>query len=365
MRRLIIAFLLLSALVAGCNNDAPVAPSKESEIPTVDTSELERLERIASQPDGGVAILTRGVRTVFVPAGSSDALAAAINDAGRGGVVVLKAGSHTESATIPVDMPVTILGEKGAQLISSAGEFDITMIPVFWVRADRVSITGLDMSSASGDGNVAVLIHGADDVLVFNNRMTGFQASIVVERGNRARLWSNTMVGTGKDTNLVVINGSHASVLKNDSSNGVFGIWPCGSNGVLAFNNAHGNFVGIIFCKVPAEGAILPDGTPTGSDFASNHWLATENTTNDNLTNGFLSIDDANHNFIVSNSSSGNGTYDIELAGDSFRFGFLTPSSHDETFIAGRYATVEIKNCGTNNSVTGGNLVDNNLEPCD
>lgn len=366
MRRLTLLSLVLVALLgAGCDRDTPVAPTQEPQIPTVDTSELNRLEKLAAQPDGGVAAFTLGFHVVSVPAGSHDALAAAINAAGNGGVVLLKAGSHTESATVAVDIPVTILGEKGAQLISSAGVPDPVLVaPALWVRADRVSIQGLSISAPAA-GNAAVLIQGADDVLVFNNSMTKFQYGAVVERGDRARLWSNTMVGDGTGMSIIVINGSNASVLKNDTSNNVFGIWPCGSNGVLAFNKAHGNFVGIILCKVPAGSTLLPDGTLTGSDVSSNHWLATENTTVDNLTTGFVSIDGANHNLIVSNASSGNGTYDIELAGDSYRFGFLTPSSHDENFIAGRYATVEIKNCGANNTVTGGALVDNTVEPCD
>jgi hypothetical protein len=366
MRRLTLLFLVFIALVgAGCDRDTPVAPTQDPQIPTVDTSELNHLEKLAAQPDGGVAALTLGLHVVSVPAGSHNALASAISSAGNGGVVLLKSGSHTESGTVTVDLQVTILGEKGAELISSAGAPDpVAILPALWVRADRVSIQGLSITAPAA-GNTAVLIQGADDVLVFNNSMTKSQYGVLVERGNRARLWSNTMVGDGTGMGIIVINGSSASVLKNDTSNSVFGIWPCGSNGTLAFNKAHGNFVGIIFCKVPAESTLLPDGTLTGSDVSSNCWFATENTTVDNLTTGFLSIDGANHNLMVNNASSGNGTYDIELAGDSMRFGFFTPSSHDETFIAGRYATVEIKNCGAHNTVIGGALVDNTLEPCD
>jgi hypothetical protein len=378
MRRFTFALLILIALLAvGCSNDTPVAPSKDPGIPTVDTSELERLERIANQADGGIATLTRGVRTVVVPAGSSDALAAAINDAGRGGIVVLKSGSHTESATVSVEIPVTILGEKGAQLISSAGEpsnlIPTPIVPALYVRADGVSIQGIKFLSAPGDGNTVVLIQDADDVLVFNNTMTGFQWGILVDHGDRARLWSNMIVGSGgwltgalgDVEGIILINGSYGSVLKNDASNCLFGIFPCGSNGILALNKSHDNFLGIILCRVPAESFLMPNGALTGAEINTNHWLATENTTVNNLTTGFLSIDGANHNLIVSNASSGNGTYDVELAGDTYRFGFFVPMCHDETFIAGRYATVEIKNCGANNTVIGGSLVDNTIEPCD
>lgn len=369
--------MLLALAASGCDRDTPVLPTNESEIPKVDTSELDRLEALAAQPDGGIATFTHGSRIVTVPAGSHNALAGAITGAGPGGVVLLKAGSHTESGTVTIATRVTILGEKGAVLVSSAGApsaiYPLPIAPALYVRADRVSVRGLTITPAPGDGSTAVLIHGADDVLVFNNAITGFQFGILVERGNRARLWSNTIVGSSlwqsgavADTeNIIVINGSRASVLKNDVSNAIFGIWPCGSNGVAAFNKAHDNFIGIILCKVPLEAFLLPDGTPTGSDVSSIRWFATENVTTHNLTTGFLSIDGANHNLMFSNASVGNGTYDIELAGDSERFGFLTPSSHDETFIAGRYPAVEVKNCGANNTVVGGALVDNTIEPCD
>jgi hypothetical protein len=54
----------------------------------------------------------------------------------------------------------------------------------------------------------------------------------------------------------------------------------------------------------------------------------------------------------------------VELSGDSFRFGFLTPSSYNCVFTAGSYPNVKVKNCGNNNTVNGGILVDNALDPC-
>lgn len=378
MRRLAFTmFALLALLAAGCNNDPPVAPAQDTDVPKVDTSELARLEHLAAQPDGGVAAFTHGLKVVVVPSGSNDALAGAIGTAGPKGVVLLKKGPHTESGTVAITTSVTIIGEKGAQLISSAttpsAAIPTAIEPALHVRADHVSIQGLTILSAPGDGNTAILIQDADNALVFNNTINAYQFGVLVQNGDHARLWSNTIVGTSlwltgeiADTeNIIVINGSYASVLKNDVSNGLFGIWPCGSNGVLAFNKAHGNFVGLIFCKVPEGGFSLPDGSLVGSVVSSNHWFATENVTVDNFTTGFLCIDGANNNLMFSNASSGNGTYDIDLAGDSFRFGFLTPTSFDNTFIAGRYPAVEVRNCGLNNTIVGGTLVDNTVEPCD
>ena len=84
-----------------------------------------------------------------------------------------------------------------------------------------------------------------------------------------------------------------------------------------------------------------------------------------NFTTGLLVIDGANNNVIADNASSGNGTYDVELTGDAYRFGFLTPASYENTFIAGSYPNIEVKNCGNDNQIIGGALVDNSVEPCD
>jgi hypothetical protein len=67
---------------------------------------------------------------------------------------------------------------------------------------------------------------------------------------------------------------------------------------------------------------------------------------------------------LVENAGSGNGTYDIELTGDSFRFGFLTPASFRNTVRAGSESTLLIKDCGNDNTVIRGNQVDVGGDPC-
>ena len=70
------------------------------------------------------------------------------------------------------------------------------------------------------------------------------------------------------------------------------------------------------------------------------------------------------NNLLQANSASNNALYDIELTGDSYRFGFLTPRSHDNTVKAAPFGNLKIKNCGDNNVVMGGQLVDNTADPC-
>ena len=114
-------------------------------------------------------------------------------------------------------------------------------------------------------------------------------------------------------------------------------------------------------CNVP-RGYILPSGEVIGSLVPGAYWKVRNNTSTDNFTTGYLIIDGANNNVLENNKAARNGTYDVELTGDSYRYGFLTPKCFNNTVnvMAGQ----TVKNCGVNNSVNGGNLVNNATDPC-
>jgi hypothetical protein len=117
-------------------------------------------------------------------------------------------------------------------------------------------------------------------------------------------------------------------------------------------------------CKVPANAFPLPGGKLAGSALSAVAWKIEDNHSTGNFNAGYLVIDGANNNRLKNNNASNNGTYDIELAGDSFRFGFLTPKSFDNKVVAGKYKNILIKDCGENNKVVGGQLVDNSVDLC-
>jgi hypothetical protein len=380
-----LAFTLSAITALGCSSEVPLAPAPDApgatrqivQIPHVDRAELDHMEQLAAMPDGGLAVIGQGLKMVEVPDGSVNALAAAIAQAGPNGMVLLKSGTHTETATVKIQFAVHVIGEEGAELVTSAGGLSniepFPVVPALHITAGRVSVQNVAMRPASGDGNTAILVEGASHTTLFRNRMTGYQFGVLVASGDHSRIWANSIVTTsawqtGAVANafgITLVNGAHASVMDNDVSNSLFGIWPCGAQGELAFNSAHGNFVGIILCRVPEALIELPGGTSTGAEFSSKDWVAVHNTTTGNFTTGFLVIDGASNNVIANNASSGNGAYDVELTGDSHRFGFLTPGSFENTFIAGAFSNIEVKNCGFNNTIIGGALVDNTLEPCD
>ena len=83
------------------------------------------------------------------------------------------------------------------------------------------------------------------------------------------------------------------------------------------------------------------------------------------LKSRILVIDGANQNYLVNNKAGNNGRYDIELAGDSERFGFFTPTSRETTVDTGKYPDLTIKVCSVDDTVIGGQLVDTTADPCD
>jgi hypothetical protein len=107
----------------------------------------------------------------------------------------------------------------------------------------------------------------------------------------------------------------------------------------------------------------MPSGEAVGSDLSGEQWIARWNDTHDNLDAGYLVIDGANNNLLANNAAANNATYDIELVGDSMRFGFLTPFSFENTvFVESPSHTV--KDCGVDNTVVGGTQIDITQDPC-
>jgi parallel beta-helix repeat protein len=313
--------------------------------------------------------------TVDLPAGSSDGLAAALAAAGPGGTVIVKAGLHTESGTVTISSSVTILGEPGAVVESATSPgatYPLSVEAALHVLGTSdVTIQSLVIRPPAGtDGGTGILIEGSSDVVVASNTINAFQFGILVQHGDRAELSGNTIENslgwlTGafpEGHGIVNINGGSVRVLDNAISNGLFGIWACDLKGRASGNTVTGNFIGLILCKVP-EGNLQISGSTEGSASPAVEWHVHDNNATGNFDAGYLVIDGSGRNRMSNNAASANGTYDIELAGDSFRFGFLTPSSFDNVVAVGTEKNLIIKDCGRNNLVNSP-LVDTTLDPC-
>jgi len=372
----ILAVPLVATLLFGCSRQLPLSPGKDDSaaIAPIDLSELQKIDartRITHLPLAG-----SGARVVEVPAGSSNALAAALLAAGTNGTVVLKSGLHTEAGTVEISRTVTLAGETGAVLESSTSPVlapGQPVQPALWVHgASGVVIRDIEMRPAAAIGGCGVLLHDAPNASVFANNIHDVQYGIVLEQADQAKMWSNRIAcSTGWLTGAIpealgitVVNGNQALMANNLVTGALFGIWPCDEGGKVLGNKASGCLEGIIFCKVPAWSFKLPDGTYSGTAQSTVHCLAQGNETFGNFADGIIAIDGAHDSRIVDNNSHDNGAYDVEMSGDSFRFGFLTPSCFNCTFTAGSHPNVKVKNCGNNNQVNGGILVDNAVDPC-
>jgi hypothetical protein len=291
-------------------------------------------------------------------------------------------GTHFESATVQVAIPVLIIGDPGAVIESGTTvgtSYPLVVDPTFRVHdTSGATIQGLEMRPpAGGTAGCAVLIENANDIMVAGNNIHDYQFGVLVQYGDRADIRGNIISLTTRwaldpsDPNslpeahgIVVINGASASLNGNTISNALFNLWACGAKGQASGNTLTGGFVGLILCNVP-DGDFLISGNPRGSEVPGTAWQVQDNFAQFNLW-GYLVIDRANNNRLANNAASNNVLYDIELTADTYRFGFLTPASYSNVVAQGSHKGLVVKNCGNHNVISGDvRLVDTTLDPCD
>jgi hypothetical protein len=313
---------------------------------------------------------------IEIPANSTDAIAKAVNDACAGGVIYLKAGLHTETKALTISKSVKIVGETGAILklksVARPANPDGSVPTEMGLRvlnAPRTLIQNIDIQPIDPIGGAAVVIENSSESAVMNCTISQHEVGIAIEKSDRAIVMRNKVTisnvwQTGAipvAIGIVNINGTSAYIAENTVSSAVMGIFVCDKYGTCEGNTANGNLIGIILCKVP-KALLIPDGKIVGAEVSCQLWKVRNNTANDNINNGYLVVDGANNNLVENNNAARNGTYDIELTTDTNRFGFLAPFSFNNTVRAG--SGQKVKDCGRNNSVTGGNMVNNATDPC-
>lgn len=377
------AALIVGGLVLfGCENrqqvptSAPTQGGEEFTVPQDVQNEIAVLRQIAAAPDKGLAHWTDNNNDhppVFVPAGSVDALAAAIVAAGWNGSVILRSGIHIENSTVTVTSRVTIIGEHGAILKSSLGASNDIPTPVHpaihVLGAERVTIWNIDFRPTGTVAGTVVLMENSPRTLVGACSIQGYQFPILNHHSNSSTIFGNTIVcamggSLGESDGIVNMNGAGAVIVDNEVSNALLAAF-CSDHGGFFLNNyVHDNFVGMILCCVPEGSFLLPDGEIVGSDTSGNHWLIAGNNATGNGHVGYLVIDRANHNLLVNNAASSNTDFDMELAGDTNLFGFCTPTCFQNTVIVMGHQTMLINDFGLNNFVRGGTVVHVPIVPC-
>jgi parallel beta-helix repeat protein len=304
---------------------------------------------------------------VELSAGSVDGLAAAIASAGPDGTVLVKAGAHTESGTVVISVPVNIIGEPDAVIkcgTSPGGTVPIPVIATLDIQNTKnVLVQGLQFQPSGAAANCAVLIENSSGVQVLDNTITGFEFGVVLQYADQSSIRGNTVSG-GSFCGILIVNGVSALVSDNAVSEAEFGIFTGDQGGVASRNNVSACLVGMILCHM------FPDildisGDTSGAHTRCNGWHVEGNTALGNAW-GYEVIDGSYNNLLVNNAASNNSEYDIELAGDTTRYGSFAPASHDDVVIAGSQKDLLVKDCGSNDVIHGEvSLVDHSADPCD
>jgi nitrous oxidase accessory protein NosD len=331
-------------------------------------------------------ILTSGLlhahpRTVRLPAGSIDGLAAAIASAGSGGTVILKSGLHTESGTVTVDFRVNIIGEPGAILETSTlpdPDYPIDIKAAIHLKnAAHAKVDRLWFRPPAGTtGSCALVIEDSPDAEILNNRVTDYQFGVLVHHGDRTRVSGNQIQVSDAwaldpshpaflvdSEGIIIINGQHVRVTDNQVSGGFDGIWLCSEKGYCADNKLTGNFIGLVLCRVGAATYTI-SGADAESSQPATAWLVHRNEARDN--DWGIQVTDGSHaNLLLNNEAQDNHVYDCELTGDTLRYGFFVPSCFDNLVVQGAHLPLVLKDCGANNTVRGNvTLVDTPADPC-
>lgn len=364
---------LFALLLFACEPETLTAPTPAD----AETAQLEtRLAEIEADFDAELVAMEAEwsawpkAATVTVPAGSSDALAAAIAEAGENGTVVLAAGMHTESATVMIPHRIRLRGEDGAVLVFDSGPFEGTGIIEVGLHvqgAPRTLIQNLEMRVTGAVGGAAILFERSDFSAALRNTITDYQFGILIQHSDRVYAIRNEIAAsplwqTGEITQsfgMIVINGRQARIYSNKLSGGITGVWACDRNGYLAGNELFGNLEGIILCRVPVEyNYTLPNGDVMFAEVSGAGWSVFSNDAHDNIQFGYQIIDGANRNFIVKNTASNNGQASYEFAGETGRFGL--PNNAPTTF--GNTAWIDKEDtyldCGEENRIFGGEFVE-------
>lgn len=383
-----LATLTILALIAGCAGDSPVDTASpqdtrtESELRSPEARAIAAdLEQLAvydparwnsrELPKGLHVPLRRAVR---VPAGSVDALAGAIAEAGPRGVVLVESGEHVESETVTIEFPVTILGEEGAAILVDTQPYPdvVESDGAFYVNdanqgPGRVVIAGLEIRPQSADSaGTGIIVRDTSRVAVLYNSIAGHQLGVLLQQADQARIQGNRIELNPaiSEHGVAVINGDHVGVSGNVITGAVFGIWACDEFGYAAYNDLSGSFLGLILCKVPPAGYVMPDGTEVGSENPATKWHVAFNNSYDNVV-GYMVIDGATSNVVALNRAENNAAYDYQIVPSTeVLFGFCTPTAVD-TFLLIANSTDVVKDCGVNSVIIGGSLVDLSADPCE
>lgn len=371
----IIAILSIALFTAtGCKKEINQTP-KAPEVATRPINEQQIrqdiqkvLEHIQTVQGVDMAVQLRALaQIIVVSAGSNNALSQALIDAGEGGIVYLRSGLHTETAGVVISKKVILIGENGAILkVKSVANVmnlanGVTQInpAIHVLNAPQTNIQNIEIQPIDADGSTAILYENSPLSAAMFCTIKSFIFSILVEKSNQMTIMGNKITAStlwhanpGPNIGILISNGKSAWIENNDIQSANSGIFMSDQYGSTVGNNTHNNYWGIVLCHIAPNSLKMPDGHLTGAELSANNWKVRGNKADNNINIGYVVIDGSNNNTLEANTGTGNGSYDIELVGQTSRIGFPMPPCFNNRVTAA--AGQSVKDCGTNNTVSGG-----------
>jgi len=265
------------------------------------TEDLEFIDRILKNPKAE-DLRARGVET-HIPAGSNNALAAAIAAAGVDEVIILDAGDHTETGTVVINKKVKIYGQKGARVIFSNTAAGITnFTPAFYIPTQGAEsvIKGLTIAGSDPVPGLCIFIDSTTKVKILQNIIDNWLFGILSYKSDRVVVTQNKVAVNAGGHGIILADGNHCNIVMNEIYGAVFGIWTGGNAGLSFSNLTHNCLYGQNLCKVPA-GAFSANHRIINTLGSTVNWIVKYNQSNDNLAAGYLVIDGANGNWLQHN----------------------------------------------------------------
>ena len=309
--------------------------------------------------------------TVELAADSVDGLASAIASAGAGGTVLVKRGMHSESGTVLVNIPVSIVGEKGAVIKSgtspSLGAYPLTIQPVLHIQnASDVKVQRISFLPSAVTANCAVLIDNSPRTKILENEINGFQFGVFSQSGDHVLIIGNR-INTSQQSDLpetdgiIVNNGPGVEVADNDvsgagsaDSSTIYstGIFVGGRQGYAHNNSASGCKWGFFACHNKPGTYKDEAGSDLAGEVPSKGWLVQDNRATGNAW-GYFIVDGANNNVWFNNAASRNRKLDIYLGGDVVPIYGPLPTSQNNLVVQDSHKRLTVKDCGLENVILG------------
>ena len=209
MRKSILFACLFGAIaiaVFSCSKDNTTQTTNTNSV--VDIQKVRQdiknaLQQIQTVQGVDMNVETRAAgQFIVVPAGSNNALAQALQDAGEGGIVYLRSGLHTETSGIVISKRVILIGETGAvlKIKSTVGLPDANgVVPInaaiHVLNAPQTNIQNIEIQPVDADGGDAVLFENSSFSSSMFNTFKQFQFSLVVEKSDQMTLIGNKVTG--------------------------------------------------------------------------------------------------------------------------------------------------------------------------